>query len=46
MSLFVAGGMNALHGDVIMIWGASILIVHLCFAAWNVGDLWRAVRNG
>lgn len=46
MALFVAGGMNAVHGDVIMIWGASILIVHLFFVAWNIGDLWRAVRHG
>ena len=46
MALFVAGGMSAVHGDVIMIWGASILIVHLFFAAWNIGDLWRAVRYG
>ena len=43
MALFVAGGMNAVHGDVIMIWGASILIVHLFFVMWNIGDLWRAV---
>lgn len=43
MSLFVLGGMEAKHGDVIMIWGASILIVHLFFTAWNIGDLWRAV---
>lgn len=46
MALFVAGGMNAVHGDVIMIWGASILVVHCFFAAWNIGDLARAVRYG
>jgi hypothetical protein len=46
MALFVVGGMDAKHGTVIMIWGASILIVHLFFTAWNVGDLTRAVRNG
>lgn len=43
MGLFVSGGMEARHGDVIMIWGTSILIVHLLFASWNIGDLWRAV---
>lgn len=46
MALFVVGGMNAVHGDVIMIWGASILVVHLFFVAWNIGDLCRAVRYG
>lgn len=46
MSMFVIGGMHAPHGDVIMIWGASILIVHLFFAAWNATDLGRAVQNG
>ena len=43
MALFVSGGIGAKHGDVIMIWGASILAVHLFFVAWNAGDLWRAV---
>lgn len=43
MALFVWGGMGAKHGDVIMIWGASILIVHLFFTGWNAADLWRAV---
>lgn len=45
MALFVAGGADAKHGDVIMIWGASVLVMHVFFTVLNIGDLARTVRN-